>query len=119
MFGCLLVNEITLKIVYVITYLAVLDKLFPPWLLLFSTLSKVIAIMMKVMVNILILLIKILWIAIRKEITKSFGKNFVSLKTKSESVELFLFYCYEKNRKINLLMVSRKIISGVCKFGHK
>ena len=49
--------------------------------------------MMKVMVNILILLITILWIAIRKEITKNFGNNFVSLETKSESVESFLFYC--------------------------
>ena len=93
MFGCLLVNEIILNIVYIITYLVVLDKLFAPWLLLFSTLSKKIAIMMKVMVNILILLITILWIAIRKEITKNFGNNFVSLETKSESVESFLFYC--------------------------
>lgn len=93
LFGCLLVNEIILNIVYIITYLVVLDKLFAPWLLLFSTLSKIIAIMMKVMVNILILLITILWIAIRKEITKNFGNNFVSLKTKSESVESFLFYC--------------------------
>ena len=82
LFHCMLVNQIilskTLNLVYIRTYLLALDKLFIPYQDLAALIcypKQIIAILMKVIENILILLITIFWVTIRKEITKYLRKQ--------------------------------------------
>ena len=89
----MLVNQIipskTLNVAHILTYLLALDKLFIPYqdlAALICYLSKIIAILMKVIENILILLITIFWITIRKEITK-----YLLFMIKRQFVESLLF----------------------------